>query len=441
VSSTLAERPEPDLAAPPEDRRPSNAWGLVRLAVVVAAIAAVFLVLGLGALLLVIGAILLMVVFHEFGHFVAAKWAGMKATQFFVGFGPPLWSIRRGETEYGVKPILLGGYVKIIGMSSMEDVEPEDEPRSYRRQAFHKRIIVALAGPLSHIILAVILAWVAVVAFGVASPNIKIAGFTPWQGSAQNAAQSAGLHKGDVIQSVNGHRLTSLDQLQTTIQHSTGKTVVLGVDRAGRHLNLPVVPRDGRTITSGGKALVAPNKPATGFIGIEEEQVTTPEGPLRAIGTAAITVGRFTSASVAGLGHAFSPHGISQIYSQVTNAKAADQAAQHPETSARPSSIVGIARVATQADQAGILYLLDILIVINIGLALLNLLPMLPLDGGHVAIAVYERIRTRRGQPRYVADAAKLLPVVYAFMAVLIVVAASAVFLDIAHPAANPFSH
>lgn len=179
MSSTLAERTEPELAAPPEGERPSDVWGLVRLGVVVAVIVAVFLAFGLGALVLVIGAILFMVVFHEFGHFIAAKWAGMKATQFFVGFGPPLWSIRRGETEYGVKPILLGGYVKIIGMSSMEEVDAEDEPRSYRRQAFHKRIIVALAGPLTHVILALLLAWVAVVAFGVASPSVKIAGFTP----------------------------------------------------------------------------------------------------------------------------------------------------------------------------------------------------------------------------------------------------------------------
>jgi membrane-associated protease RseP (regulator of RpoE activity) len=427
---------------PPTDTGSKGSpWALVRLAVVVGVIVAVFLAFGLGALLLVIGAVLFMVVFHEFGHFVAAKWAGMKATQFFVGFGPPLWSIRRGETEYGVKPILAGGYVKIVGMSSLEEVDPEDEPRSYRRQAFHKRIIVALAGPFTHIVLALLLAWVAVVAFGNVSPNVQVAGFTRWQGSAENAAQLAGLHKGDIIESVNGRALTSADQLQTTIQHSTGKTIVLGIERAGQRLSIPVVPRDGRHIVSGGQRLVPLNKRATGFIGIEEQPVTTAEGPLRAIGTAAVTVGRFTSATFAGIGHTFSPHGLSQFYSQVTNAQAANQAAQHPATSTRPSSIIGAVRAATQADQAGILYLLDILIVLNISLALLNLLPMLPLDGGHVVIALYERIRTRRGQPRYVADAAKLLPVVYAFMAVLLVVVGSALFLDIAHPAANPFSH
>jgi membrane-associated protease RseP (regulator of RpoE activity) len=102
-------------------------------------------------------------------------------------------------------------------------------------------------------------------------------------------------------------------------------------------------------------------------------------------------------------------------------------------------SIVGAARVATQAVQAGVLYLLEILIALNIVIGLVNMLPMLPLDGGHVAIAIYERIRTKKGQPYYQADAAKLMPVVYAFVSVLIVVVAAAVFLDIAHPVANPF--
>jgi membrane-associated protease RseP (regulator of RpoE activity) len=96
-------------------------------------------------------------------------------------------------------------------------------------------------------------------------------------------------------------------------------------------------------------------------------------------------------------------------------------------------------RTATQAEQSGILYLIDILIALNIALGLLNMLPMLPLDGGHVAIALYERVRTRRGRPYYRADVKKLLPVVYAFSAALVVVVVVAFYLDIAHPVANPF--
>ncbi len=102
-------------------------------------------------------------------------------------------------------------------------------------------------------------------------------------------------------------------------------------------------------------------------------------------------------------------------------------------------SVVGIGRVATQAERQGVYYFLSILIALNIVLGLMNMLPMLPLDGGHVAIAIYERVRTRRGRPYYQADASKLLPVAYAFMAVLVVIIGAAVFLDIAHPIANPF--
>jgi membrane-associated protease RseP (regulator of RpoE activity) len=442
--------PPPPPAAPPETPGGSPApgptgtptrpaWALLRLAAVLALIVGVFLLLGLGDLLLVIAVIIVMVMVHELGHFATAKWAGMKVTQYFVGFGPPLWSVRRGETEYGVKPILAGGYVKIVGMTNLEEVDPDDEPRSYRRQPFHKRIIVASAGSFMHFVMAFVLAWVAVVAFGTVSSNVAISGFTSWQGYAHNAAQAAGLRAGDVIDQVNGHRLTGPDQLESTISHSIGRPVTLGVLRGGHQLEIPVTPRDGRSLRSGGQTMSPINGPAHGFIGVELSPTTSGEGPVRALGTAAMQVGSVTAATVTGLGHFFSPHGLSSFFDQVTNSQAANRAASNPATATRPESIIGAARAATQAEQAGILYLLDVLIVLNIAIGLLNMLPMLPLDGGHVAIAVYERIRTRRGRPYYQADAAKLLPVVYAFVAVLLVVVTSAVFLDIAHPVSNPF--
>ena len=95
---------------------------------------------------------------HELGHFATAKWAGMKVTEYFVGFGPRLWSVRRGETEYGVKAIPAGGYVRIPGFTSTEEVAPEDEPRAYRQQPFHQRIIVASAGSAMHFLIAFVLA-------------------------------------------------------------------------------------------------------------------------------------------------------------------------------------------------------------------------------------------------------------------------------------------
>src|SRR5579863_2106221 len=147
------------LASPPEVRVPEAPvpepgdvggavdWaGLAKMLIGTVVVAVLFIAAGWTALLIVIVAIIVMVMVHELGHFATAKWAGMKVTEYFVGFGPRLWSIRKGETDYGFKPILLGGYVKIIGMTSAEEVHPDDEPRSYRQQPFGKRIIVASAG-------------------------------------------------------------------------------------------------------------------------------------------------------------------------------------------------------------------------------------------------------------------------------------------------------
>ena len=139
-----------------------------------AVITAAFILLGWGDILLFIAILIAIVMLHELGHFVTAKRAGMKVTEYFVGFGPRLWSVRRGETEYGVKAIPAGGYVRIIGFTSTEEVAEEDEPRAYRAQPFHQRIIVASAGSVMHLLIAFVLALVLVLGFGVASNNYKV---------------------------------------------------------------------------------------------------------------------------------------------------------------------------------------------------------------------------------------------------------------------------
>src|SRR5438309_7087936 len=102
-------------------------------------------------------AIIFMVMFHEFGHYVWAKRFDMKVTEFFFGFGPRLWSVRRGETEYGIKAVPLGGYVKIIGMSNLEkDIDPADEPRTYRQQSYPRRLLVAVSGIATHFVIAIL---------------------------------------------------------------------------------------------------------------------------------------------------------------------------------------------------------------------------------------------------------------------------------------------
>jgi len=419
--------PAPIPPAPGTDR-----WSVVRLLAVVGAVVGLAVALGATDLLIVIVVIIAMVMLHELGHFATAKWSKMLVTQYFVGFGPTLWSVRRGETEYGVKAIPAGGFVKIPGMTNLEEVDPAIEERTYRQQPFHKRIIVTSAGSAMHFLIALVLAWVALVAFGSPSSHgVEIGGFVHWQGHQENAAQQAGLRPGDVIVSANGHAVTAPTQLSNLIKSSADHPVHLVVDRKGKNVDLTVVPALGRTDQTTGAEVLGPGKGAHGIIGVNEQQPFAPVGPLPAIGSSFSLVGHITAATVAGLGHVFSPHGLSSLYNDVTSSKAANQAAQSGN---RPSSIVGATSVATQALQLGVYYLLLVLIALNIVIGIINMLPMLPLDGGHVAIAVYERIRTRRGQRYYVADVTKLLPVVYAFVAVLALIVVSSVYLDIAHP-------
>ena len=328
-------------------------------------------------------------------------------------------------------------------MSNLDEVDPADEPRTYRQQPFHRRIIVASAGSAMHYVIAFVLAWIAVVSFGVpTATGTEVSGFVRWPGHVQTAAQAAGLKTGDRIVAVDGHEVTSPTALTSDIQRSGGKPVTLTVDRNGRRFTTTAVPQAGH-LTSSTREVLGPSPSGhTRWllgVGIQTVTVLTGEGPVRALGTAAIDVGRVTSETVSGLGRVFSASGLGSLFNQVTSSQAAQHAAAHPQSSDRVMSLIGAARLATQAERQGMLYLIEILIALNVVFALLNMLPMLPLDGGHVVIALYERIRTRRGGPYYQADAAKLLPVAYAFMAVLLVIVGSAIFLDIAHPAANPF--
>ena len=154
-----------------------------------ALITAVFVALGWGDLLLFIAILVAIVMLHELGHFATAKWAGMKVTEYFVGFGPRLWSVRRGETEYGVKAIPAGGYVRITGFTSTEEVAEEDEPRAYRQQPFHQRIIVASAGSAMHFLIAFVLALILVLGFGTATNNYTVASLEHWPRRGDDAGR------------------------------------------------------------------------------------------------------------------------------------------------------------------------------------------------------------------------------------------------------------
>jgi membrane-associated protease RseP (regulator of RpoE activity) len=387
-------------------------------------------------LLIVVASIIVIVMLHELGHFLAAKHGGMKVTEYFVGFGPRLWSFRRGETEYGIKALPLGGYVKIPGMTNLEAVDPADEGRVYRDKPFHARLLVAVAGSTVHFLLAFVLLWVLLTFVGVPnSHQVQIQGLHA-VGDQASPAGAGGIRSGDIVVSVDGKAIGgNIDALTSAIQSHPDRPLTFVVDRAGTRRTLTVTPVNGRTQTEKG-AVPPPGTAPYGLIGISLGSPVQTRSPLHAVASTGSELGSVTWASVTGIGHLFSPSGISQRFSQVTSAKAASQAAAD---GTRAQSIVGIGQTATDALQAGIGDFLYILIVINIFFGVFNLFPMLPLDGGHVAIAVYEKIRTGRRTVMYHADVAKLMPFTWAFMLFLAILIVPALLTDILHPMGNPF--
>ena len=425
-----AKSPGADLTQP-EDQK----GAFVRLVLVLAAIAAVSVTAGVGKTVLILLAIIVMIVLHEFGHFLMAKLGGMKVTEFFVGFGTRVWSVRKGETEYGVKIAPLGGYVKILGMNSLEEVDPADESRTYRQQPFWRRISVAVAGSAMHFLLAFLMLFTIFFVIGdqgfltatVPGTNLRVTQIDALA-TGPSPAEKAGFHLGDEVLSIDGQVFKSYDDLLSFIQDHPDQRLDFLVRRDGKliHLDPTTVDRSKvKPVTSGEvQAPAVTNKP-TGFVGIALDPAPVKYGFFESINKAG---GEFVSLGATtfdALGSLFSAHGISSYAHMLVNQKAADQPG-----ALRFESPVGITVLANQAANDGLEQSLLLLIAINVFVGIFNMVPLLPLDGGHVAIAVYERIRSRKGR-RYYADAAKMMPFVYATLAVIAFIAVSALFLDV----------
>ena len=431
MTDTLVASDAPDAADAEPTGPPSRAETVSRLVGLVAGVTAVtLLILATGGWpwLVVVVSIFGIIMLHEAGHFVTAKWSGMKATEFFVGFGPRLWSIRRGETEYGIKAIPAGGYVKILGMTSLEELDPTDEPRSFVNQSTSKRVLVASAGSIVHLLLALVLAFCALLFVGkpLLSNQEEVVGLETVKGLV-TPAQAAGIHPGDVVVSIDAV-VTSSKNLAAQIKAADGHALTIVVRRDARLLTLHATPRVVPALGTGTKRIL-------GIILGQPTVLTHPGLAASLTGTTALV---WSVADETGhiFATAFSPAGLGSLFHQVTNSAAGAKA---KATGGGAVSIYGATQLIADAAKAGVEPLLGILISLNISLGLLNMLPMLPLDGGHVAIAVYERIRTRRGRARYHADVRKLMPVVYAFLAFLAFFVVSKMYLDIAHGTPNPF--
>lgn len=512
--------PDSDLIDPEaieEAPAPVRAW---RLGVLLAGIAALG-VLTNWYLVLTILLLIVCIYFHELGHYLAATRGGMKVTEFFIGFGPRLWSFHRGETEYGIKAIPAGAYVRIIGMSSADEIEPEDEARTYRQGSFGRRMLVAVAGSGMHFIIAILLIWTLLVFSGAKSED-------HWQVadvSAGSAAAAAGIGKGDRVVSVDGVEVDTHAKMATQVKRHAGETVPVGVERKGELRTVDVTlgaraniygtvgedislasyndrlrinsvveggaltdagVKDGDAVTAingvstdrldqlpaavaaskGGKVVLDVDRDGvesshtvdlgkavklsdvTGFLGVGRELVPEKVNPVRAVGTAAQRFGSFVWFSAGRVAQlplrvveivqravTTAPGSSSQVTDKPTPATAAAQQ-ELQKNENRPISIIGTVAIGSGLARDGWVGVLEFLILFNIVIGIFNLLPLPPLDGGHVMVACYEKIRElfRGDGRRYIADAQKLVPVALAVLVVLGAMGVSAMYLDIVDP-------
>jgi membrane-associated protease RseP (regulator of RpoE activity) len=375
------------------------------------------------AVIAIIVAFFVMIMLHEFGHFSMAKRADMKVTEFFVGFGPRLWSTTRGETEYGLKAIPAGGYCKVIGMTNLDEVDPEDEPRTYRSKSWTAKVVMAAAGPATHFIIAIVLMFVVLFVAG----DLRSTRATLTLSETTQGAAAAGLRAGDEIIAINGTQVREWPQVRELISPEANPAKPGDVTQ--------VVIRRGDEVMTVPVTLAASQEDPTRIVAGVSPSIYTPQpGLLASAAMAPREVGQIGWESVKALGSMFSPSGISNYFRILSG-----DTSEETDQSQRFVSPIGLGNLAHDAVQAGWVTVFGLLISINIFVGLFNLLPLLPFDGGHIAVATYEKIASRvRGQ-RVQVDFNKLMPITVAVLAVFAFIAISSIFLDITNPVNNPF--
>lgn len=386
---------------------------------------------------------------HEFGHLLTAKMFGMKATQYFIGFGPTLWSFRRGETEYGFKAIPAGGYVRITGMTHLEEVAQSDDARAFWRYPAWKRVIVMSAGSVTHFLLALFCIYLAATTVGLPTDRAKVGEVQSCvvaQGNKDGTirdcrsddlaapGQQAGLRTGDEIVALNGTAVDGFTDMVEKIRDMPGERVTVTYVRDGKRQDTSLtVAEVHRVPIEGEKAEEDTGLATVGAIGISGD-LTERYGPVAAVGQTFDASGRMLQSVFSALKQF--PEKIPRLFDALAGEE------RDPNT---PVSVVGASRIGGQALAAeSWLTFLVLLAGFNVFIGVFNLFPLLPLDGGHIAILLYEKARSRiaralgRADPGRV-DLNKLIPLTLLVIVLFGGLSLLTILADVVNPIDNPF--
>jgi membrane-associated protease RseP (regulator of RpoE activity) len=367
--------------------------------------------LGIGAFIV---ALILVIVIHEAAHFGVARAFDIKVTEFFVGFGPKLWSKMRGETEVGFKAIPAGGYVKIAGMNPFETTPPEDLPRTFGAKPIWQRSLVIVAGPATHFVLALLCfaIWLAFVGQP-ESRGARIALVAPTLNGAPSPASVGGLEEGDVVLAVGDVENPTTDDLRQYTTAHVGEPIPFTIRRDGETVEVTMTPK-----------LDVIEGEELGRIGVQVEPtriVRVTEGPVGSVTGGVELVGENLVGTVQGVARIFGPEGLGRLVDLVFT--------DEQREAGDPASVVGVGRVAgslASDDRFGdLLFLFGL---VNVFVGFLNLLPLPPFDGGHLAILAIEKVR---GRP---VDLRKVIPVSAAVAAFFVIFTVAVVYVDIVKP-------
>ena len=374
-------------------------------------------ILGIAAFIV---ALLFSVMVHEFGHYLTARHYGMKVSEFFLGFGKRLWSTQRGETEFGIKAIPAGGYCRIEGMAPNDQMPEGEESRAFYKASSGKKLVVLGAGSLLHFVLGYLLLFTLFAGVGTNQVLPVIGGVV-----SGSVAQSVGIQAGDEVVSINGVKVSNWYKDVEAIRNSGGKELTIGLTRAGQQLTVKATPR--LTDVEGTKRYV---------LGIVNTVGVKRFGIISAASNSFKLTKNFITESVKSLVKL--PSKVPALWGQTVHGEKRDANGL--------VGVVGVARVSGQAVGDSQLTVSErlatfllIIASLNIFVGIFNLLPILPLDGGHMAVAIADEIRAffsrLRGRPRPAAiDVTVLTPVTMVVFVILACLTLLLLVADVINP-------